>query len=237
MSIRSQEQVALLTDFDPSSAYSNAYYTLYTNIRSSWESGEAGEQSQQSQNGIHKVHTLLLATPAARAEYATSAANIAIVAAQSGTPAVLVDADMRSAGLEQRFGLSKHAGWSDLLNAQTITTQHIADALQTTFVPGLRLLGAGAADVNTTTLLSAKLGETIACLRTYLAETEKSPSLVVFNCAPVLAGPEAALIGAEVAQTLLTIVKGRTTRTQARQAQEQLERAHVHPTGLVVLEM
>lgn len=234
MSIRSQEQVALLTDFDPSSAYSNAYYTLYTNIRSNWESDKPDERSEQ---GIHAVHTLLLATPAASAEYATAAANIAIVAAQSGTPAVLVDADLRSAGLEQRFGLSKHAGWSDLLNAQTITTQNIADALQTTFVPGLRLLGAGTADVNTATLLSAKLGETIACLRRYLAETESGPSLVVFNSAPVLASPEAALIGAEVAQTLLTIVKGRTTRTQARQAQEQLERAHVHPAGLVVLEM
>lgn len=225
MSIRSQEQVALLTDFDTNSAYSNAYYTLYTNIRSNWKGNDALQ------------HTLLLATPTASSEYAAAAANIAIAAAQSGTPTVLVDADLRAPGLQQRFGLTKNTGWSDLLNAKTITPRDIAAALQETFVPGLRLLAAGTTDIHTPDLLSAKLGATITCLRTYLSETESSPCLVIFNSAPVLAGPDTSLLGTEVEQTLLTIVKGRTTRAQARQAQEQLELAHVHLSGLVVLDM
>ncbi len=225
MSIRSQEQVALLTDYDPNSAYSSAYYTLYATIRTHWDSQE------------HRQYTLLLATPAAYAEYATAAANVAIAAAQSGTPTILVDADMRTPSLQQRFGLAKNDGLSELLSAKTITAQHIGASLQQTFVPGLRILGTGNASAGVPVLLSTKLHDVIACIREYLAESETEPGMIIFHCAPVLSSPDASLLGAEVAHMLLIIANGRTTRTQAKQAQEQLQLAHAHLDGIVVINM
>lgn len=225
MSIRSQEQVALLTDYDTNSAYSNAYYSLYATIRSHWDSEQ------------HPQYTLLLAAPVAYPEYAAAAANIAIAAAQSGTPTILVDADVRTPGLQQRFGLTKSDGLSELLHMEVVTTQNIAASLQQTFVPGLRLLSAGQSHAGVPALLSTKLHDVVSCIREYMAQSETKPGIIIFHCAPVLSSPDASLLGAEVEQTLLTIVRERTTRTQAKQAQEQLQGTHAHLSGIVVVDV
>ncbi len=225
MSIRSQEQVALLTDYDPHSAYSNAYYSLYATIRSRWD------------NEQHRQYTLLLATPVAFPEFAAVAANIAIAAAQSGTPTILVDADTHAPGLQQRFGLPKSAGLAELLHAETVTTQDIGASLQQTFVPNLHLLAAGNDGEGVPVLLSTKLHDVVGCIREYLAESATKPGMIIFHCAPVLSGPDASLLSAEVTQTLLTVATRRTTRTQAKQAQEQLQGTHTSLGGIVVLDV
>jgi len=229
VSIGSSEQVALLTDYDPRSAYSQAYHTLYANIRFNWDSAKS------------KQHTVLLTTPAATPRQATIAANVAIAAAQSGTPTLLVDTNLRTPELEQRFGLGKSAGLYELLKTtEPLSTQQIANYLQATFIPSLHLLSTGNS-MNTgeeaNLLSTVKLEGVVQCLRAYLAETETQPGIVIFHSAPVLAGPDASCIGALVDQTLLAIVKGRTTRNSAMQAQEQLQRAHVQLAGMVLLDM
>ena len=225
MSIRSQEQVALLTDYDIGSAYSAAYYTFYANIRFNW-------------NNEQRIHTLLLTPPAHYAAQAAVAANTAIVAARSGMPTILVDADLRTPSLEQRFGLDKRAGFSDLLTEaeESITTEKVQEHLKETFVAGLRVLGAGTAVEGPTLLLSTKLQRVIRQISLLLSEGENANGVVIFNSPPVLAGPDASLIGALVEQTILTIGTGHTTRLQAKQAQEQLERAHVNLVGIVMLD-
>ncbi len=227
MSIRSQEQVALLTDYDPTSAYSEAYYTLLANIRFGWGEDE------------HTSHSLLLTAPAEDAGQATVAANVSIAAAQSGMPVILVDADLRAPSLEQRFGLEKDKGLSDLLveEQESPIPQEVGQYLRNTFVPGLRLLGAGSVKDGRQLLLSTKLPEVVHALCLSLREKEDRAGLVVFHSPPVLAGPDAALIGTLVDQTVLIIAKGRTTRTQAKQAQEQLQRAHARLSGLVMLDV
>lgn len=230
MSIRSQEQVALLTDYDADSVYSAAYHTLYANVRFNWKHEGTEEATAQQ-------HTLLLATPNASTEQATVAANLAIAAAQSGMPTILVDADLHTPGLAQRFGLGKTAGLSDLLasDADVLTPQVIAQHLSTTFIPRLRLLGAGTSSGETAPMLAANFEEVFQAIRHFLQETENKPSLVIFHSRPVLAGPDASLIAAHTEQTVLTIAKGRTTRKQAKQAQEQLERVYAHLVGVVLL--
>lgn len=224
MSIRSQEQVALLTDYDTNSAYSAAYHTFFANIRFNW-------------NKEQHIHTLLLCPPATYAGQATVAANVAIVAAKSGTPTILVDADLRASSLEQRFGMEKAEGLGDLLAKDTITTQVVRQHLRDTFIPGLRLLSAGMAAEGEALLLSEKLQAAIQTISLCLSETETTPGMVIFNSPPVLAGPDASLIGTLVEQTILVIAKDRTTRTQAKQAQEQLERAHTNLVGIVILDV
>lgn len=227
MSIHSPEQVALLTDYDTDSAYSEAYRTLYSNIRFSWDSEKS------------KLQTLLITTPSAYTACATAAANVAIAAAQSGTSTLLIDANLRAPSLEQRFGLARNAGLHDLLVEKTTTPQKVDQYLSQTFIPGLRLLsaGTGIANEGATMLLSVKLQEVVDNIRQYLTETEAVPSLIVFNTAPVLVGPDASLIGALTEQTILTIAKGHTTRAQAKQAQEQLQRAHANLAGIVILDI
>ncbi len=233
MGTRSNEQYILLTDYDIHSAYSEAYRTLYANICLDWHSDHA--QAPQSQPA--QCHTLLFTTPtpSASTEYAVVAANLAIVAAQSGTQTILADANLRTPHLQQRFGLTKSAGLSELLTEESVSPQEVASTLQTTFVPGLRLLGAGIATQQAANLmLSPKLEAVINSICCLLKETETKTSIVIFHGPPVLSGADASLIGAQVEGTFLTITVGHTTRSQAKQAQEQLEHAHVKLAGIII---
>jgi len=232
---RSNEQYTLLTNYDIHSAYSEAYRTLYANICLDWQSDHA--LAPQSQPQSTQCHTLLFTTPtpSASTEYAAVAANLAIVAAQSGTQTILVDANLRTPHLQQRFGLTKSAGLAELLIEESVSPQEVASSLQTTFVPGLRLLGAGIATERAANLmLSPKLEAVINSICCFLEETETKTSIVIFHGPPVLSGADASLIGAQVEGTFLTITAGHTTRSQAKQAQEQLEHAHVKLAGIII---
>lgn len=224
MGNNANEQYALLTDYDANTTYSEAFHTLLANIRLSWNP----EQTE--------LHSLLLTTPSTYSEQATATANLAIVAAQSGIPTLLVDADLRNPSLSQRFGLGKNAGLSDLLREDSIPPQKLASYLQTTFVPHLRLLGAGNSTSEVATLLlSPKLTEVVESIRQYLKQTETIPGIILFHSPAVLAGADASLLAALVDQTFLTIIKDYTTRAQAKQAQEQLQRAHAKLAGIILL--
>jgi Mrp family chromosome partitioning ATPase len=224
VSIPSQEQFELLTDYDTGSAYSEAYRTIYANIRFNLDKAQ------------EKPHTLLLTMISAASPQVVLAANVAIIAAQSGTPTILIDADLRKPGLERRFGLEKGIGLRDLLQADVITPQQMRQSLRKTFVNNLLLLSAGSDDASEEALFSSRLPGVIASMRDYLAEVEDKTGMIIFHSAPALAGPDASLIGAQVEQTMLAIVKGRTTRSQAKQAQEQLQRAHVNLAGIIILD-
>jgi Mrp family chromosome partitioning ATPase len=223
----SKEQYTLLTDYESTTAYSEAFHTLFANIRFNWES-HASELSH--------VHTLLLTPASDYAEQAAVAANLAIVAAQSGAPTILVDADLRAPSLQQRFGLNRSAGLSDLLEEASITPEKVTAHLQSTFIPGLQVLCAGTVtSQGAMLLLSPKLEECMHSISKVLVESESVPGIIIYHSPPVLAGADASLIGVLTDQTFMTVVIGRTTREQAKQAQEQLERAHAKLVGAIML--
>jgi Mrp family chromosome partitioning ATPase len=233
---RSQEQqYALLTDYDNTTAYSRAFYTLFANIRFHRDSEQTESATEKQRSS--QVHTLLVTAASTYKDQPTVAANLAIVAAQSGTETILVDADLRASTLRQRFGLAQqNAGLSELLEEGSITPTKIASCLQSTFVPGLHVLGTGATSTQSTALLlSPRLEEVTTGLREYLLATGKSSGMLIFHSAPVLSGADASLIGALTEQTVLTVVLGQTTRAQGKQAQEQLQQARIKLAGVLML--
>ncbi|GCE11672.1 hypothetical protein [Tengunoibacter tsumagoiensis] len=225
------EPVALLTDYAATTAYSTAFATAFANIRFNWDQ----EQHQQL--------SLLLTTPTDYTQRATAVANIAIAAAQTGTPTLLVDADFTTACLPQSFGLATTAGLSDLLQIDDLTANQtqiqISQAITKTSIPHLFLLGAGSGTqplYETSRLLTATFSQLLPGLRHFLATTTTQPGLIIFNSAPVLTQIDAATISACVDQTFLLLASGQTTRKQSRLAREQLERAHAHLTGVILLD-
>ena len=227
MGTPSREQAGLLTEYAAESAYNLAYQTLFTNIRFNWDTIPG------------RSHTILLTTPAAYTDKATTLANIAITAAQNGNPTILVDADTYATDLQQSFSLGEHPGLSDLLLMEdAITPQKIAPHLQKTFIPGLVLLSRGSKIQRTQDMsrqFSFKLQNIIDGLDQLLKGGDGRTGLIIFNSLPVLLSIDAALISAFVDQTFLLIVAGQTTRAQARKAYEQLERVHAKVAGLVML--
>jgi succinoglycan biosynthesis transport protein ExoP len=233
VSTHSQKRLALLTDHQPDSKTSVAYQTLYTNIALSWK------QEQQL-----LPHTISLTVPAAYPEQGLAAANLAIAAAQNGTRTILVDANLHEPVLHRLFDLNI-PGLSDLFGSQELTTQTVAPYLSKTSVPDLLLLSAGqkqpsAAEIGR--FFANRFSALLSSLRQFLQEsqaqeTERKPGLIIFSCPPVLSGTDTSLISAQIEQTFLVIVAGRTTHSQAIKAQEQLQRAHAHTEGMVLLDV
>ncbi len=232
MGLRSQEQQALLTDYDQTTAYSQAFYTLFANMRFHRE-----QQREETPQAQPTVHTLLVAAASPYKDQSTVAANLAIVSAQSGAETILVDADLHHGSLRQRFGLAAQTdGLSELLEGGELTPQRLQAALQPTFVPGLRVLGAGAASSQgTALLLSSRLGAITTGLSELLQAAQKPAGLLLFHSAPVLAGADASLIGSLTEQTVMTVVMGQTTRAQGKQAQEQLRQARIKLAGVIMV--
>jgi Mrp family chromosome partitioning ATPase len=226
--IFSQEQLALLTDYDLTTHYSRSYYTVYNTICFNWD------------KKLIKQLAILLVAPTTYTGQATAPANLAIVAAQNGTPTILVDADLHNPSLQQRFGTEKQSGLSTMLSQDGITTQQLAQHLNKTFIPDLHLLGAGPAvqqSLEMRRFLSNRLDDVVTGLRLFLKEAESRPSLIIFHSPPVLSDVDAALISSHMDQTFLTIAASHTTCTQAKQAQQQLECAHANLAGFIMLDI
>jgi protein-tyrosine kinase len=227
MGNQSKEQYALLTDFDLNTAFSDAFHTLFANIRFNWETSTIEPPC---------IHTLLLTSVSEYAEQSSVAANLAIVAAQSDYKTILVDADLRTPSLQQRFGLDRSVGLSDLLEETSITPQKVSEHLQSTFIPGLQILSSGTStSAGATLLLSPKLEACMENIHKVLEQPGNAPGFVIYHSSPVLAGAGASLIGALTAQVLLTVVAGHTTREQAKEAQDQLEQAHAKLVGAIMV--
>ncbi len=227
MGNRSNEQYALITDFDQNTSFSEAFHILFANIRFNWD---------RYPDEVPSIHTMLITSATEYAEQSAVVANLAIVAAQSGYKTILVDADLRYPGLQQRFGLDCSTGLSDLLDEPSITSQKVAESLQSTFIPGLQILCSGAAcTTGSTLLLSPNLEKCMGCIHQVLEQTDNTPGIVIYHSSPVLTGPDASLIASLTEQVVLTIVAGRTTREQAKEAQEQLEQAHAKLVGAIMV--
>jgi Mrp family chromosome partitioning ATPase len=231
VSTHSQKHIAQSIELEPDSTISRAYQALYTNIVLSWK------QEQQP-----LPRTIALTGPVTYEEQGVAAANIAIVAAQNGAYPILVDANLHNPILHRLFDLNA-PGLGDLFGSQEISAQTVASALYKTSVPNLLLLSAGQKQPSTAEIgrfFATRFTAFLRSLRQFLQESQaqetgRRPGLLIFSCPPVLSGIDTSLISSQVEQTFLVIVAGRTTRTQARKAQEQLQRAHANVEGMVLL--
>jgi len=221
------KQISLLTDYSIDSAYSVSYHTIYSNIYFNWDS----EQLKQ--------YSIQFAIPSRCPQQASVASNVAIAAAQHGVPTIFVYADLLAPTLQQHFGLGSLPGLNQLLMEEHVSTEMLQTYVSSTFVPNLRLLCGGVTSLSSfevSRLLSAKLQVILNATRQFMEQNDDRPGMIIFNSPPVLAGIDASLISTLVDHTLLIIARGRTTRTEAIRAQEQLQRAHAKLAGVVMLE-
>lgn len=137
----------------------------------------------------------------------TVASNLATVLAESGEQVVLVDADLRRSAVARAFDLDGSVGLSEVL-AGTIP---LADALQTTEVPGLQILAGGATPPNPSELLGSHRMEML------IAELAVK-NFVVLDAPPLLPVTDAALLTRSSDGAVLVVASGSTHK-------EALERA------------
>jgi len=155
----------------------------------------------------------------------TTAANLAAALAQAGNRVILVDADLRRPRLHTLFGVSNNLG---LTTALLPDGDPLAAHLQTTTVPGLRLLTSGPQPPNPAELVGSER------MTALLAEMNTLADWVVLDTPPVLAVADAALLAHASDATLLVVDAQSTRRRSAQRAVALLTAAGAHVVGAVL---
>jgi capsular exopolysaccharide synthesis family protein len=191
---------------------SEAYRTLRTNI--------------QFSSVDRPTRTLLITSSGPSEGKSTTAANLAVVMAQTGKRVIAVDADLRRPVLHRVFGVPNNIGITTALLAGD--GMSLEGYLRPTKVENLSLLTSGPIPPNPSEILgSHRMAGLIASL-TQLAD------MVIFDSPPVLAVTDAAVLGRQVDGVVL-VVDARQTREQVlAKAVSELQNTGANLLGVIL---
>jgi succinoglycan biosynthesis transport protein ExoP len=201
----------LVAAHEPLSPATEAYRTLRTNVRVS--------------SVDEPLRTLVVTSPNPSDGKTTLVANLGVVMAQAGNRVVLVDADLRRSTLHKHFELPNREG---LTNALLEDEPTLDGWLQETEIENLRVLTSGPLPPNPSELLGSKR------MHQLVERLKDEADVVLFDSPPNLVVTDASVLAIEVEGVLLVVEAGRTRRTAAQQATEQLQQLGVNIVGVVL---
>jgi len=168
--------------------------------------------------------TFLVTSSGPQEGKSTTAINLAITMALTGSRVLLVDADLRKPRLHKVFGGGNAFGLSNLIGGAT----EVGPALQATEVPTLMVMPSGPIPPNPSELLgSARMGKLLALLR------EKFDRVII-DTPPLIAVTDATVLAARADGVILVIKAGHTGRTIVRRGKKQLEDVQARIIGAVL---
>lgn len=156
----------------------------------------------------------------------TTAANLALVLAESGMRVLLIDADLRRPVVASLLGVESSVGLTTVLTKRI----DLEEAIQSvSHAPNLHVLASGMLPPNPSELLASEMME-----RT-LGEAKKAFDIVVIDSPPLVSVSDAGVVATLVSGTLLVAsVDGRLHRDQLRQAMQNLTFVKAKLFGLVL---
>ncbi len=216
-------QPKLVTLAQPRSPISEAYRSLRTAILFS--------------SVDDPVRTLLVTSPGPSEGKSFTAANLAVVMAQTGSKVLLIDADLRKPVQHRLFETNRNFGLTDLLISMSpepdnhrppLAHPQLNQAISETKQPGLYLITSGSVPPNPAELVgSAKMKSLIATLA-------KGFDFIVIDSPPSLAVTDAVILSTRVDSVLLIATAGETRRNQLGQAMMRLREVNANVAGVVL---
>jgi capsular exopolysaccharide synthesis family protein len=171
-----------------------------------------------------KQPRLILVTSAVPTEgKSTVSSNLALTLALSGSRVLLIDADLRRAGLDQIFDVPNDRGFADVLEQRA--SAH--DVIHPTKTPNLWFLPAGSATMNPGELFLAPSCDI------FLAKIRSQYDYILFDSAPVLATDDTANLAPKISAVLFVVRADYTSARNAREALQQLRQRQATILGLV----
>jgi succinoglycan biosynthesis transport protein ExoP len=193
----------------PRSARAEAYRQVRANLEFSGADG--------------MPRSLVITSPGPGEGKSTLAANLAVVAAQSGRNVAIVDADLRKPSLARYFNLTPGPGLSEVLAGQV----HVDSALVALQEERISVLQSG----RQPTLPGELVGST--SMVALLEELEQRFDLVIIDTPPVLPVSDALLIGVNVDGVVLVARMVETSRAALKKAVAALRTVDVSLLGVV----
>jgi len=191
---------------------SEAYRTLRTNIQFS---------------SVDKpIRTLVVTSSGPSEGKSTTAANLAIVMAQTGQKVVLVDADLRRPVLHKTFGVPNNVGITTaLLAGDDVDLQSY---LQPTEIDNLMILTSGPIPPNPSELLGSQR------MKNVIDRLAQAADIVIFDTPPVLVVTDAAVLSRQTDGVLLIADAGGTREPALAHAVEELRKTGANILGVAL---
>lgn len=204
------ENQNIITIRKPKSPISEAYRTLRTNI--------------QFSSFDNKVQIIVITSSGPGEGKSTTAANLAVVMAESGAKTILIDCDQRKPTLHKIFSLSNQAGISDLL----VGNIKFQEAVKITTIQNLDILTSGTKPPNPAELLaSSKMKQFIESLR-------ENYEYIIIDTPPVIAVTDAQLLSSYADGCILVVASSQVEREVAEKAKELLRKVNAKILGAVL---
>jgi len=171
------------------------------------------------------TRTILITSAEPREGKTTVACNLAVVFAQAGKRTILVDADLRVAGVHELFALPRSLGLTDLMLSDGIAIDSVA---QVTELENLRVIVSGSPAPNPAELLGSER------MRTIVDRLAAAADIVIFDCSPVNVVTDPVVLSTIVDGSILVIDSGHTRRASARAAAHALSMVGGRMLGLTL---
>ncbi|HVV75216.1 MAG TPA: polysaccharide biosynthesis tyrosine autokinase [Mycobacteriales bacterium] len=168
------------------------------------------------------MRTLLVTSATPEDGKSTTAANLAIALSLAGDRVVLVDADLRRAGLAPMLQLERAAGLTSVILGQAA----LADVLQT-YGRDMRVLETGPLPPNPSEILGSQL------FNGMLNQLAATADFVIIDAPPVLPVADAMTLASQVDGVLMVARHGRTERNAATEAHRRLTAVGARIVGVV----
>lgn len=153
-----------------------------------------------------------------------TAANLAVVFAQSGKRVLLVDADLRKPSQHHIFDLNNDRGVTSVL----LGDAGLEEALHVVPETRLSVLTTGPIPPNPAELLGSEK------MKLFLEELQKRADLVIVDTPPLMAVTDAALMASRVDGVVLVLSSGKVKIELARKAKELLLNVKARILGTVL---
>ena len=200
----------LIVQVDPKSPRAESFRTLRTNL--------------QFLDADRTDRCFVITSSIESEGKSTTAANLAIALADTGSRVLLVDADLRRPKVADYMGLEGAVGLSDAL----IGRVELKDVVQPWGKAGLYVLPAGSVPPNPSELLGS------ARMESMLAEFNRAFDVVIFDSPPLLPVTDAAILAKKVGGAIIIVAAGRTHKNQLKGAVTALNNVGAPISGLVL---
>lgn len=203
------EAVSLITIADKSSPIAEQYRTIRTNI--------------QFASADRKIQTIVVTSSGPSEGKSTTAANIAVVFANSGQRVLLVDADMRKPTVHKTFDLTNEVGLSKVLSSNN----SVLEMSRPSIVDNLSILTSGPKPPNPSELLgSTRMNQVIE-------EARHLYDVIIFDMPPVVTVTDAQIMASKADGTLLVVRENVTRKDALTKAKDLLEMVQAKVLGVV----
>jgi len=203
-------EAKMITRFSPKSPVSEAYRSLRTNIQFA---------------DIDKPKRVILMTSTTSKEgKSTTAVNLAVTLAQTGSRVLLVDSDLRRPALHNFFGFDKAYGLTNVL----IGSLSLDDVIKPTEVDKLDVITAGDIPPNPAELVASEK------MRKFIEDVRARYDHVILDSPPVIAVTDAAILATRVDGALLVVSSGTVNRKEVQRSVALIKNVRSNILGVVL---